>query len=50
MASAALADGDSARITTARFYADQELSRAETMANVITHGGTSVMALEEDQF
>ena len=47
---AALADGDSARITGARFYADQELSRASSMATIVTHGGTSVMALEEDQF
>ena len=47
---AALADDDDAAMTTARFYADQELSRAEAMARVVTHGGTSVMALAEDKF
>ena len=43
-------DGHGARVTAARFYADQELSRAEAMAHIVTHGGTSVMALGEDQF
>jgi hypothetical protein len=49
---AALTDGDegSARITIARFYADQELSRAEALAAIVTDGGSSVMALKENQF
>ncbi|MCH7554676.1 MAG: acyl-CoA dehydrogenase [Proteobacteria bacterium] len=49
---AALTDGDDGRgrITTARFYADQELSRAEAMASIVTDGGTSVMALPEGAF
>jgi alkylation response protein AidB-like acyl-CoA dehydrogenase len=49
---AALTDGDDGRgrITTARFYADQELSRAAAMAAIVTDGGTGVMALPEDQF
>ena len=49
---AALTDGDDGRgrITTARFYAEQELSRAEAMASIITDGGTSVMALPEGAF
>ncbi len=47
---AALDNGDGAALTTARFYADQELSQAEAMAHVVTHGGTSVMALPEDKF
>ncbi|MCH7943097.1 MAG: acyl-CoA dehydrogenase, partial [Proteobacteria bacterium] len=48
----ALSDGDQgrARIIAARFYADQELSRAEAMAAIVTDGGTSVMALDEDRF
>ena len=49
---AAVAGGDdgSGRIIAARFYADQELSRAEAMARIVTDGGTSVMALSEDAF
>ena len=47
---AALDNGDDAAMTTARFYADQELSQAEAMARVVTHGGASVMALHEDRF
>ncbi len=47
-------DGDGAArratITTARFYADQELCRTEAMARVVSDGGASVMTLGEDQF
>ncbi|MFP6731445.1 MAG: acyl-CoA dehydrogenase [Alphaproteobacteria bacterium] len=49
---AALNNGDEgcAGIGCARFYADQELSKAEAMASVVTDGGSSIMALSEEQF
>ncbi len=42
--------GSTAKLTTARFYADQILGEAPAMARVVTEGGASVMALQEDQF
>jgi alkylation response protein AidB-like acyl-CoA dehydrogenase len=39
-----------AKLTTARFYADQVLGEAPALARVVTEGGASVMALHEDQF
>ncbi len=50
----ASANGDAgfgeAKLKTVRFYADQVLSRSDALKKTITHGGTSVMALAEDQF
>ncbi len=40
----------SAKISTARFYADQLLSQAPGLAATVTSGAASVMALAEDQF
>ena len=39
-----------AKLATARFYADQVLGEASAIARVVTEGGTSVMALDADQF
>ena len=39
-----------ARLTTARFYADQVLGEAPAMARVVTEGGAGVMAIDQDQF
>ena len=39
-----------AKLTTARFYADQILGEADAIASIVTEGGMSVMALDEDQF
>jgi acyl-CoA dehydrogenase len=38
------------RIVTARFYTEQVLSQAPGLAQLVTSGATSVMALAEDQF
>ena len=40
----------SAKISTARFYADQLLAQAPGLAATVVSGSTSVMALAEDQF
>ncbi len=40
----------SAKISTARFYADQMLAQAPGLAVTVTSGAASVMALAEDQF
>jgi hypothetical protein len=40
----------SAKIATARFYADHILSRAPGLRDSIVHGAKGVMALAEDQF
>ena len=51
-----LAQGDAdkpflaAKIATARFFADQDLSRAPGLAEATLHAGASTMALTEDQF
>ena len=39
-----------AKIATARFFADQDLSRAPGLAEATLHAGASTMALTEDQF
>ena len=39
-----------AKLVTARFYADHFLSRAAGLASTVTNGASSVMALAEDQF
>ena len=39
-----------AKLTTARFYADQVLGQADAIARIVIEGGASVMALDEDQF
>jgi 3-(methylsulfanyl)propanoyl-CoA dehydrogenase len=39
-----------AKITTARFYADQFLSQAAGLSHATMHGGASVMALAEEEF
>ena len=39
-----------AKITTARFYADQDLTRARGLADATIHAGASTMALAEDDF
>jgi acyl-CoA dehydrogenase len=39
-----------AKIATARFFADQDLSRAPGLAEATLHAGASTMALSEDQF
>ena len=47
-------DGDMdfyrAKIATARFFADQDLSRARGLCEAAMHAGASTMALSEDQF
>lgn len=51
-----LAAGDSdaafyrAKVATARFFADQDLSRARGLAEATMHAGASTMALAEEQF
>jgi len=51
---AASGEGDSAfhraKIATARFFADQDLSRARGLCEAAMHAGASTMALSEDQF
>ena len=44
------ADFYRAKIATARFFADQDLSRARGLAEATMHAGASTMALGEDQF
>ncbi len=39
-----------AKLKTARFFADQRLTRAPSLKAAITEGGSAVMALAEDQF
>ena len=39
-----------AKIVTARFFADQDLSRARGLAEATMHAGASTMALAEEQF
>ncbi len=39
-----------AKLTTARFYADQFLPRTSALLRSLTQGGATVMALAEDQF
>jgi hypothetical protein len=39
-----------AKIATARFFADQDLTRARGLAEATIHAGVSTMALAEDQF
>ncbi len=53
-AQAAMADGGDAgfyraRLTCARFYADQVLSQAQGLAHTVTCGGDSVLALAAEQ-
>jgi hypothetical protein len=47
-------DGDSAfykaKVATARFYADQDLSRARGLADATIHAAASTMALAEADF
>jgi hypothetical protein len=51
-----LAAGDSdtaflrAKIATARFFADQDLSRAAGLAEATVHAAADTMALTDDQF
>jgi hypothetical protein len=40
----------SAKIATARFYADHVLSQAPGLAATVTGGAAAVMALDEEQF
>jgi acyl-CoA dehydrogenase len=56
-AKAALDKGDNAdrdfltaKINTARFYADHVLSRSHGLAHAVLHGSAGVMALDETQF
>ena len=42
--------GSRAKLTTARFYADQVLGEAPALARTVTEGGAGVLALDEDQF
>ena len=56
-ARAALEKGDNAdrdfltaKIGTARFYADHVLSQAHGLAHAVMHGAAGVLALDEDQF
>ena len=48
------ANGDgvflAAKIKTARFYADNVLPQAQALATMVTEGGTSTLAIDEDQF
>ena len=50
----AAGDGDAAfyraKVATARFFADQDLSRARGLAEATMHAGASTMALAEEQF
>ncbi len=39
-----------AKVTTARFFADQFLTRAAALRRIVTDGGETVMAMTEDQF
>jgi butyryl-CoA dehydrogenase len=41
---------NSAKIATARFFADHYVARAGGLVETIVHGAPSVMALEEEQF
>ncbi|MOA52075.1 hypothetical protein D3C78_1753110 [compost metagenome] len=40
----------SAKLVTARFYADHVLSRAPGLAHTLIQGGDSALALGDDQF
>ena len=49
-----MGDGDrafhAAKLAAARFYADQELTRARGLADATIHASASTMALAEDDF